>query len=399
MTGAPPRDHAYYRRALSGRRLPLAFVDLELFDANVAAVRARAAGKPVRVATKSVRCVSLLRRALDQPGYRGLLCYSAEEAVFLAARGFDDLLVGYPAWQEAQVEAVCRKVAEGRTIGLTVDGVPAARRLAQVAARCGVALPVCLDLDMSSRWPGLHFGVRRSPVRTPVAARELARIVADLPGLRLDGILGYEAQIAGLADATPGRRLEGLLVRRLKHRSARDVARRRREMVAAVREAAPDLRFVNGGGTGSLETTAGDAAVTEVSAGSGFFSPVLFDGYRAFRHLPAAGFALEITRRPGPGLFTCHGGGYVASGRAGREKLPSPYLPPGAELLDAEGAGEVQTPIRYQGPEPLDLGDPIFFRHAKAGELCEHFDRLVLVREGAVAGEAPTYRGEGECFL
>ncbi len=399
MTDAPGRDYQYYKRALAGRRLPLAFVDLDLFDANVAAVRRRAGGKPVRVASKSVRCVSLLRRVLDQPGFRGVLCYSPEEAAFLAERGFDDLLVGYPAWQEAQVEAICRQVGEGRNVVLTVDAAPQARRLDDVARRVGIVLPVCLDLDMSSHWPGLHFGVQRSPVRSAAAARALAQVATGLPGLRLDGLLGYEAQIAGVADSTPGRRLEALVIPGLKRRSARDVARRRAEMVTAVRDVAPGLRFVNGGGTGSLESTAADPAVTELSAGSAFFAPALFDGYRSFHHLPAAGFALEITRLPAPGLFTCHGGGYVASGRSGPEKLPVPYLPPGAVLLDAEGAGEVQTPVRYRGAETPALGDPVVFRHAKAGELCEHFDRLLFVRDGVAADEAPTYRGEGRCFL
>jgi D-serine deaminase-like pyridoxal phosphate-dependent protein len=98
-------------------------------------------------------------------------------------------------------------------------------------------------------------------------------------------------------------------------------------------------------------------------------------------------------------LYTCLGGGYVASGSAGTEKLPRPYLPDGAALLPLEGAGEVQTPVRYRGPERLALGDPIFMRHSKAGELCEHFNTLLLVMAGRVVGEVPTYRGEGQVFL
>jgi D-serine deaminase-like pyridoxal phosphate-dependent protein len=189
------------------------------------------------------------------------------------------------------------------------------------------------------------------------------------------------------------------VIRLLKRRSVPRVADRRAAVVHALRTAGLTLRFVNGGGTGSLETTASEAAVTEVTAGSAFFSPGLFDHYDNFRHAPAVGFAIQIVRRPAPGIFTCLGGGYVASGATGPDKAPVPYLPAGASLLGTEGAGEVQTPIRYSGHEQLSLGDPIFMRHAKAGELCERFTHLLVTADGEVVDEISTYRGDGLCFL
>ncbi|HNR30510.1 MAG TPA: amino acid deaminase/aldolase, partial [Candidatus Hydrogenedentes bacterium] len=89
----------------------------------------------------------------------------------------------------------------------------------------------------------------------------------------------------------------------------------------------------------------------------------------------------------------------IASGAAAPDKLPQPYLPEGARLIVQEGAGEVQTPVRYDGPEKLGLGDPVFMRHAKAGELCERFNTLLLVSRGRIIEETPTYRGQGWCFL
>ena len=59
----------------------------------------------------------------------------------------------------------------------------------------------------------------------------------------------------------------------------------------------------------------------------------------------------------------------------------------------------MQTPIHYDGDSVLNLGDPIFLRHSKAGELCERFNTLLLVSDGAVSGQAATYRGEGQAFL
>lgn len=159
------------------------------------------------------------------------------------------------------------------------------------------------------------------------------------------------------------------------------------------------LRFVNGGGTGSMESTCAEDRVTEVTVGSGFYHSHLFDHYSNFKGKPAAGFAVGISRKPKRKMYTCLGGGYIASGSSDKDKAPEPYLPKGCELVEQEGAGEVQTPITYSGKEQLELGDPIFFRHSKAGELCERFNELLLIRNGKVHSRIPTYRGEGKSFL
>jgi len=245
--------------------------------------------------------------------------------------------------------------------------------------------------------PGLHFGVWRSPVSSVESALSVFRAVRQSPHLRLDGIMGYEAQIAGVGDKGSG--VEPRLIRLLKQRSIPRLRELRMAVVDALIAQGAVLRIVNGGGTGSLESTAQEVCVTEVTVGSGFYSPTLFDQFREFRHLPAAGFAIEIVRQPKSKTFTCAGGGYVASGAAGRSKLPQPYLPVGAHLVEREAAGEVQTPIVYAGDIQLQLGDPIFMRHAKAGELCEHFNHLHLISSNNIVGTVPTYRGEGYVFL
>ena len=393
------RTWAYFRDALRGRSLPLAFCDLEAFDRNARALVERARGIPLRVASKSVRCRALLERVLAMEGWRGALCYSAAEAAFLSQHGLDDLLVAYPTVDRAEVAAVCERIAAGARIALTVDDPDQVALLAPIAADHGVVLPLCLDVDVSSELPGVYFGVRRSPVRDEKSARRVARAVAEHRSLRLDALMGYEAQIAGLPDAVTGKAPLNAVVRALKRRSKREVRQRRAAIVAALRADGHVLAVVNGGGTGSIESTREDPSVTEIAAGSGLFAPALFDGYAGFRHEPAVGFALAVTRRPAPRTVTCLGGGYVASGAAGRDRLPVPWLPEGGQLLAAEGAGEVQTPVRFPAATALAIGDPIFFRHAKAGELCERFDALVLIEGGRATGEAPTYRGEGRTFL
>jgi D-serine deaminase-like pyridoxal phosphate-dependent protein len=397
---APARDYAYYKAAFAGRAMPFAYVDLDLLERNIAAVLARAGDKRVRVASKSVRNVWVLRHILDAgPGIQGVMCFTAREAAYLAAQGFDDLLIGYPTWHADDLAAVAQATASGARITLMVDSLAHVERAESAAQRAGVRLPLCLDVDMSLALPGLHFGAWRSPLRTAADARPIVERIVGSQHVWLEGIMGYEGQIAGVGDNYPGKALKNALVRRLKRRSARELARRRAAVVEMARAAGAQLRFVNGGGTGSLATTRLEAAVTEITVGSAFYSPALFDNYRDFRYLPAAGFAVEIVRRPAPNIYTCLGGGYVASGVAGGDKLPQPYLPSGARLDPLEGAGEVQTPTHYTGPERLAVGDPIFLRHSKAGELCERFTQLLLVRDGGVVGEAATYRGDGQCFL
>jgi D-serine deaminase-like pyridoxal phosphate-dependent protein len=386
MNRRPVPDFRGLARATSSLEPPFAVVDLAAFDANAAELLRLAAGKPVRLASKSVRCRFLADRA-SAAGFSGVLAFTLPEALWLDAQGTDDVVVAYPSTDSTALAA-----AAGRRVTLMVDcedhldAAPAGGR-------------VCLDLDAG--WRPLdgriRIGARRSPVRTPGAAAALAR-AALARGLVVDGVMAYEAQIAGVGDAPPGRPLYGAAVRAMQAASARELASRRGAMVAAVRAVAP-LRFVNGGGTGSVARTAADRAVTEIAAGSGLFGPTLFDAYRAWRPRPAAFFVLPVVRKPSAATATVLGGGYVASGAPGRDRLPVPVHPPGLRLDRTEGAGEVQTPLLGAGAAGLAVGDRVWFRHAKAGELCERFATLALVAGDALVEVVPTYRGEGHAFL
>ena len=393
-------DYETYKNALAGHRLPAAFIDLDALSANLADLRARAGGLPIRLVTKSIRSVAILRRVLATgPYFQGLMCYSPAEAAWLASQGFDDLLVAYPSVEPDDLRAVAAQVRAGRTIALMVDGVAQVQRIAAIAKGEGVVQPLAIDLDMSSDFPGLHFGVFRSPIAGPESALALAAEIARHPSLRLDGLMGYESQIAGLMDRVPGQAAKNAVIRFLKRRSIPEVNERRRATVAALAAAGYKLRFVNGGGTGSFESTRADTSVTELAAGSGLYAPTLFDHYGAFRGRPAAGFAVAVTRSPAPGIVTCAGGGYPASGPGGVDRMPRPWLPEGCALVATEGTGEVQTPVRLPSGVSLAPGDPMLFRHAKAGELCERFNELLLVEGGAVVDKVATYRGDGQCFF
>ena len=94
---------------------------------------------------------------------------------------------------------------------------------------------------------------------------------------------------------------------------------------------------MNGGGTGSLARTAAGGAVTELTAGSGFYAPALFDNYRSLDLTPAAFFVLPVVRRPSPTVVTALGGGYLASGAATPDRLPTPVSAGGPPLRQAGG--------------------------------------------------------------
>jgi len=380
---------------------PFAIVDRAAFDANAAALVARAAGKPIRVASKSVRCRELLRRLLARPGWAGVMAYALPEALWLVAtRISDDVLVAYPTVHRQALARLAADEAAASAITIMVDDVAQLDLIDTIAApRRRPPIRVCIDLDASWRpLPGVHLGVRRSPVHSPEAAGALAATIARRPGFRLVGLMAYEAQIAGLGDAPPGQRLRSAVIRAMQAGSFPELIARRAAVVAAIRAYA-QLELVNGGGTGSVASTAADPSVTEVTVGSGLYGPTLFDTYRAWRPQPAAFFALSVVRKPTASTATVLGGGWVASGEASPSRLPTPWLPGGLRLIPAEGAGEVQTPLVGHGATALRVGDRVWFRHAKAGELCEHVDVLHLVDGQTVTESLPTYRGEGQAFL
>ncbi|MFD7922792.1 amino acid deaminase/aldolase [Streptomyces sp. NPDC059740] len=394
-------DHARLERATAHLDAPLAVVDLEAFDANAADLVRRAGGKPIRVASKSVRCRALLERVLAREGFAGVMAFTLGEALWLARAGVTDVLVAYPSVDRAGYAELAADPRLAATVTVMVDDV---RQLDLIdAARAGgrERVRVCLELDTSLRLLGgrVRFGPLRSPVRGPAGLATLARSVVRRPGFALVGIMAYEGHIAGVGDAVAGRPVFSRTVRAMQAVARRELAGRRAEAVDAVRAVAPDLEFVNGGGTGSVQHTAAEAAVTEIAAGSGLYVPRLFDDFRSFSGRPAALFAQPVVRRPGVSVVTVLGGGYPASGVAGPDRSPVPYLPPGLRYDGREGAGEVQTPLRGPAADDLLIGDKVWFRHAKAGELCERFDRLHLVRGDRVVESVPTYRGEGMTFL
>ncbi|OFW64359.1 MAG: hypothetical protein A2Y74_02550, partial [Actinobacteria bacterium RBG_13_63_9] len=397
--------YARYRQGVKDQRLPLALVDLDAVDRNseILLADARERGKRLRLASKSIRCLALIRHIVERGGgvVRGILSYTVEEGAYLLEEGFDDVLVAYPSVQPSDARILARSNRGAATLAIVVDSPDHLARLDAAGQTEGSRIPVVVEVDLS--WRPLHgivhLGVRRSPLRTPEAVIALAARVHGCPGLRFHGVMGYEAQIAGLGDANPFTRALNPVKRLIREKSRPHVEHMREEIARLLRARGLPLTVFNGGGTGSLNWCTAESALTEVTAGSGFLASHLFDYYRHMKLAPAAFFALQVVRRSDSGYVTCQGGGYVASGPVGRDRLPVPWLPGGMQLTHIEGVGEVQTPLRVPPGVNLDLGDPVFFRHAKGGELAEHFTHYLLLRGDRVVDRVPTYRGMGRAFL
>lgn len=397
------RGHAELEEIFADVEAPFAFVDLDSMWANADSMLDRAGDKPVRVATKSIRCRPLIERILGRDHrFEGLMSFTLPETLWLADRGFENLLLAYPTTDlGALAELALRSVASpGAAPIVMVDCVEHLDLIESVLGSQASPVRICLDLD-ASLWAfggRAKAGVLRSPIHSAEEAVALAEEIVRRDKLELVGLMAYEAQIAGLGDQVPGRPFRSRAIRSMQKKSRAEIAERRADVVAKISEIAP-LQFVNGGGTGSLESTSAEEAVTEVTAGSGFFAPAQFDHYSNLSLRPAAGYALPVVRRPEARVVTALGGGYLASGPMDPGRMPVPWLPEGLEFEKDEGAGEVQTPLVGDAAESLSIGDNVYLRHAKAGELCERFESLLLIEGDEIVDEIPTYRGEGQTFL
>jgi D-serine deaminase-like pyridoxal phosphate-dependent protein len=390
-----------YDEAFADHDAPFAFVDLDAMWGNAEQMLARAGDKPIRVASKSLRCRPLQREILDaSERFDGLMTFTLPETLWLAGLGFSNLLLAYPTTDRAALRELGEITAEDPD-GAPIVMVDSVEHLDLIENATSEPVRLCLDLDAGYWRAGgrVKIGPKRSPLHTPEQARALAVEIARRPKLRLVALMSYEGHIAGFGDKVAGKRIQNAVVAWVQRRSIAELRERRARAVELVREVAADLKIVNAGGTGDLQLVAGEPAITEATAGSGFYAPTLFDSYSTFTLQPAAIFALPICRRPDAKTATALGGGYLASGVGAKDRMPTPYLPAGLKLDPMEGTGEVQTPLYGRPARRLKVGDKVYFRHTKAGELCERFDCLHLVRGAQIVDTVPTYRGEGRTFL
>ncbi|WCH46055.1 amino acid deaminase/aldolase [Lysinibacillus sp. OF-1] len=385
-------------RAFNDLERPFAWLDLDALDKNIRTVQEACGGKQIRIATKSIRSVEVLRYVQKNlANVVGFMTFTAAETIFLLQQQFDDLLLGYPVMEEAAIRRLLHFVKDGKSVTFMVDRPEHIQLLAKLGLEIGVRVQVCIDINVSNDFKVLYFGTKRSSLYSLETLTPFLQEIQKTSAIEVVGAMGYEAQIAGVGNR-PANAIKGKVIEAMQVQAKKQVTQFRRLAIAHIKAYFPNLRFVNGGGSGSMLYTNQQKEVTEITVGSAFYAPALFDQFTHLQLEKAAGFALSVTRKPEKNIVVCHGGGYTASGAIGLDRLPVFYEPSNFAYLSLEGAGEVQTPIKVKGKH-INIGDTIYFRHAKAGELCERFQVLHGIREDKYMGPYTTYRGDGQCFL
>lgn len=388
-----------FDKAFQHLERPFAWLDMQALDTNIKFINQRVRDKKVRIATKSIRSIQVLNYIYEKlENVSGFMTFTASETCYLLENGFDHLLIGYPVWEEHSVLPIFDYIKKGYDVCFMIDDVRQAKWLNALAKRENLEISICIDINLSIESSIIYFGTRRSSIKTIKVLKELLDSLQKLSHLQINGVMGYEAQLAGVGDVSI-QKWKRPIIQQLQKRSRKQVAKFRNEAVDTILSVTGELEFVNGGGSGSIDFTSQCPEVTEITVGSAFFNPALFDQYSALNLRPAAGFALRITRNPEEHVVVCHGGGYIASGAISIDKQPVLYEKGKFEYFSLEGAGEVQTPLKVITKETLKLGDTLYFRHAKAGELCERFTKLEAIRNGQHINSFKTYRGDGQCFL
>lgn len=402
-------NYPAWQRILKDKKLPAAIVNLDAFDHNAdkLAELVGKSGKTMRIATKSIRVPDLILRALTKYPeiFKGVMCYTAEEAAFLHTLGVDDILIAYPTVQQSDLNILRELHESGANVSLVVDSVDQIELISEAMKELRSPFPVVIEMDMSLRPMRnlVHLGVRRSPVRTADDLRIILKATHEYLNLQVIGVMAYEAAVAGLTDKNPHKKMLNPIANLVRKMVVLHAAKLRATIPKIFKEVGIPLKIFNGGGTGSVNYAVNEKDLTEVTVGSGLLCSHLFDYYSnlkdAFYFEPSLYFALQTTRTSDPGYITCLGGGYIASGEPGWDRLPKPVMPEGLQLTSSEACGEVNTPMVVTGAITPPLGGPTLFRPAKAGELAERFNEYLLVSDEKITGQAKTYRGMGKCFL
>ena len=173
---AAPGTYEGYEAAFGSIQAPFAFIDLDAMWANAFDMLGRAGGKPIRVATKSLRCRPLIASTLaNDPGFHGLMTFTLAETLWLWELGFEDLLLAYPT-ADRQELARLAAIDDPRRPVIMVDSVEHLD-LIESATNGGAPVRVCIEMDLSYWTAGgrVKIGTKRSPIRTPDQAVALTR--------------------------------------------------------------------------------------------------------------------------------------------------------------------------------------------------------------------------------
>ncbi|MEX0702010.1 MAG: DSD1 family PLP-dependent enzyme [Planctomycetales bacterium] len=257
---------------------PVYCVDLDALQANIDAMAGfiAARGKDWRPHAKCHK-VPAIAHAQLRAGAIGVTCAKVSEAEVLAAAGIRDILIANMVVGQAKVERVAALCRHAEPI-VACDHFAQLDPLAGACRDRGVSCRVVLEVDI---------GMERVGVRPGRDALELAQGAAELEGIELVGLMGYEGHLLRIPDADEKRR-------RIEEAIAVLVHCRDRLSAAGLR-----CDIVSAGGTGSYQITADCPGVTELQCGGGVFGDAYYREQCGVRGLsPALTVLATVVSRP-----------------------------------------------------------------------------------------------------
>ena len=165
---------------------PALVVDLDTFERNVRAMSEllEGTGKTVRPHVKTHRTPELARRQLGGSA-RGVTCATVGEAEVMVAAGITDVLLANELVDPLKMDRLVG-LAHEAAVTVAADDPEPVTTLSTRAARAGVTLGVLIDVDVL-----LH----RCGVASAAEVLQMAAVIDRSPGLRLDGLMGYEGRL------------------------------------------------------------------------------------------------------------------------------------------------------------------------------------------------------------
>lgn len=195
---------------------------------------------------KNHKCTHLARRQLEAGFAVGLTCAKLGEAEVLADAGFEDILIANQVVGAIKLRRLV-EVARRTRLRVAVDAAEQAQAISEAAQAAGVTIGILVEVDI---------GMGRCGVPPGDPARELARRIARLPGLRFDGLQAYEGHLVNVPDRQERARRT--------HEAMQLAIETRRQIE---RDGLP-VRVVSGGSTATYQTTGTLDGVDEIQAGT-----------------------------------------------------------------------------------------------------------------------------------
>ena len=342
---------------------PALVVDLDVFEANVAAMESlvRGTGKTLRPHVKTHRTPELAKRQLGGSAV-GITCATVGEAEAMVEAGIDDVFVANEVVDPAKVGRLVRLASRAR-IAVAVDDLEPVSTLSRAAVRAAADIDVLIDVDVL-----LH----RCGVATAEDAVRLAAAIERAPGLQLRGVMGYEGRVRR-TDQDREARIAGAYAKLAEVRSALLAAGFRVETVSAA-------------GTSTLREALADPFITELQAGVyAVMEPELLGSDTPFR-CAAAIRGTVISRHPGRIVLDF-----------GRRVVGMEYGPPVPIGFTASRIAISDEHATVEMPDPVPpLGSQLDLAPGQIRTTFNLHDHVWISRSGRLVDRWPIARGSSQ---